>query len=193
MKRIVLPPGYWPRPDVFERLFRSDAAVVRDDAPFDPHGSCHRTRIKTPHGPLWLTVPVEPRMRYADPILELRIDNAAPWRRRHLEEIRRWYSDAPGFDWAFPVVDRILSRPWTYLIDLNLAALDGVCGLLDVHAEIARASQIGGDYDPLPDVEGRHPVYPQRYGPFLGDLSIVDLLFNVGPRAASFFIPEVAA
>lgn len=31
----------------------------------------------------------------------------------------------------------------------------------------------------------RHPMYPQRYGPFLPDLSVVDLLLNCGPDSAT--------
>jgi hypothetical protein len=29
----------------------------------------------------------------------------------------------------------------------------------------------------------RHPVYPQRFGAFVANLSVLDLLFNVGPRS----------
>lgn len=51
---------------------------------------------------------------------------------------------------------------------------------LDVYldAELLKAAGIG-----LVLQAWTVPVYPQRYGAFVGDLSIVDLLFNCGPRS----------
>ena len=74
-------------------------------------------------------------------------------------------------------------EPTDRLIDLTRAVggtvyLAGSQG--PAYMDVARFAQAGIAVE----VQAyRHPVYPQRYAPFLPDLSVVDLLCNCGPES----------
>ena len=55
---VVLQPGYLPWLGFFDQMRRADVFAYYDDVQFNKHGWRNRNRIKTPAGPLWLTVPV---------------------------------------------------------------------------------------------------------------------------------------
>lgn len=191
MRRIVLTPVYLPGPAFFDRAAGADEAVVLDTAPFDAHGLHSRARIKAPRGPLWLSVPVDSR-RFGEPIAEARIDASRVWRPRHLAAITTAYAQAPHFDWVFPVLERLLGREWDHLADLNVAAIEALCGLLEIPVTVRRASDETGAFAE-PPADYAFPVYPQLHGPFLPHVSVIDLLFNAGPRARAILARGAAA
>lgn len=143
----VLQPGYLPWLGFFDQILRSDIFVYYDDVPYDKHGWRNRNRIKTPAGPMWLTVPVIDKGRHGQFILEAEIDNQLPWARKHLGSIRQFYNRAPYFEAYYPELESLLGRPWRYLIDLDLALIERLCEWLDVRGTIIRASDlhIGGE------------------------------------------------
>lgn len=55
---VVLQPSYLPWLGFFDQMRRSDVFVYYDDVQFDKHGWRNRNRIKSPTGPVWLTVPI---------------------------------------------------------------------------------------------------------------------------------------
>lgn len=70
-----------------------------------------------------------------------------------------------------------------YLLDMcrGLGAtsyISGARGRNYLDAEAFSAAGIGVEFQNY-----RHPVYPQRFGAFVPNLSVLDLLFNVGPRS----------
>lgn len=186
---LALVPAYLPGPAFFARL--AGGAVLLDTAPFDAHGLHPRARIKSARGPLWLSVPVDAR-RFGETLAEVRIDPARSWRARHLAAIMTSYRDAPFFDWTYPVLESLLARPWMHLADLNIAAIEGLCGLLEIPIELRLASDLASP-PPESPVDYEFPFYAQLHGPFLPHVSVVDLLFNAGPRARAILAKGAAA
>ena len=58
--------------------------------------------------------------------------------------------------------------------------LEGAAGRDYIQEDILERSGVGVVYQ-----DYRHPTYPQRFGPFVPFLSVVDLLFNCGPESLS--------
>src|SRR5262245_36641269 len=123
MRVVILQPGYLPWLGFFDQLYRSDVFVFYDDVQFDRRGWRHRNRIKGPAGGQWLTVPILKRGRYTQRICETRIDRTFPWCRKHLGSVRECYAHAAYFDRYYPELERLLQRNWTFLLDLDLAAI----------------------------------------------------------------------
>ena len=170
-------------------------------------------------GPQWLTIPVSGR--FGQEIGELDIAQRENWQARHLKTLRTCYSRAPHFAETFSHYERIASRRWEKLADLNVQLLRDLVEQLNLETKILLASELG----PLPDhrderlielcrkcgarnylagAGGRgymeleryqaagldvifqdyqHPAYPQLFGPFTPNLSVLDLLFNCGPTS----------
>lgn len=140
---VVLQPGYLPWLGFFDQLRRADVFVYYDDVQFDKHGWRNRNRIKTPAGPLWLTVPVLHHGRGPVAINETLIDNTTPWARKHVRSLKQYYAKAPYAQRYLPELEEILSRPWTHLVDLDLAVAGAMAGWLELPPPALRTSELG--------------------------------------------------
>src|SRR5438105_3134011 len=113
---VILQPSYLPWLGYFAQMNRSDVFVVYDDVQYDKHSWRNRNRIKTPQGPLWLTVPVLTRGQNKPTNRDIAIDNSTDWPRKHLQTIRQNYTRAKFFDDYIGLVEQIYSRAWSFLI-----------------------------------------------------------------------------
>ncbi len=218
---VVLQPGYLPWAGFFEQMHRADVFVYLDDVQFDKHGWRNRNRIKGPNGPQWVTVPVRAHGLGKPLINEVAIDHTrANWGRKQLNALRAAYSPCAHFDWLFPELADVITRPWDLLVDLDLAATELLCRKLGLNRPIRRTAQMNVSGDRcgrLVDIcrqldcntyysgaaaadyldhdlfasagiavefqDYAPPTYPQRFPPFASHLSVVDLMFNCGPKS----------
>lgn len=220
MKVAIHQPQYLPWVGYFDKMDQADCFVILDDVQFKKNEWQNRNRIKAASGWQWLTVPV--LHRFPQRILEVEINNAEPWARKHLNALVVNYGAAPFFQAHRPFFEEVYHREWTRLADLNLAILDYLGKALGIQTEIVLASPLalpdpdepterlvaicqgleadsylsgagGRDYLDLGRFEKagirvvfqtfQCPTYPQRFGAFIPNLSVVDLLFNCGERS----------
>jgi len=140
---VVLQPGYLPWLGFFDQVRRSDVFVYYDDVQFDKHGWRNRNRIKAANGPVWLTVPVLHSGRFGQRILEVEIDNRAPWAKKQLAAITQSYARAPFLAQYLPELTRVLTQPHTLLVDLDIELARLMCSWFGLERRFARASQLG--------------------------------------------------
>ena len=144
MRVVVLQPGYLPWLGFFDQMARCDTFVVYDDVGFDKNGWRNRNRVKTRDGVRWLTVPVLLAEHSAQPrIRDVRIDPRAPWARKHLATIEQSYRQAPFFEPLFGSLQTVLSQPYEYLVDLDLALIDALARRLGLKTRLVRSSELG--------------------------------------------------
>ncbi len=139
----VLQPGYLPWLGFFDQMYRSDVFILYDDVQYDKHGWRNRNRIKSPAGPRWLTVPVLHKGLDAPRILEVEIDNRAPWARKHVGTIRQFYGRAPHLNRYLPELEELLHQRWERLVDLDLAVIELMCRWLGLRRPTPRSSELG--------------------------------------------------
>src|SRR5260221_1967030 len=112
---VVLQPGYLPWLGFFDQMRRSDVFVYYDDVQFDRHGWRNRNRIKTPQGPLWLTVPVRHTGLGPQRIVDTEIDTRTPGARKHMRTMRQYCARAPVVEPYLPALDEGRERQWTLI------------------------------------------------------------------------------
>jgi len=139
----VLQPGYLPWLGFFDQLLRCDVFVLYDDVPYDKHGWRNRNRLKSARGPQWISVPVLHSGRFGQRVLDVEIDGAAPWARKHLGTIRHLYAASSHLDAYLGELTGLLSRPWRMLVDLDVALIEQMCAWLDIQRAMLRASKLG--------------------------------------------------
>lgn len=133
----------------------------------------NRCTIAMPDGPAHLIIPVEAASSHV-PIRDIRISEHGQWRHHHWNALRTAYGKSPFFEYyADEFAPFYISRTHDYLIDFNAALHEVICNLIDIHQNVTPLQQRRQPY---------YQVFAQRLG-FLPDLSIVDLLFNMGPEA----------
>lgn len=140
---VVLQPGYLPWLGYFDQVQNCDIFVHYDDVQFDKHGWRNRNRIKSPNGPHWLTVPVRHSGLGCPSIQDVVIDNRTPWAKKHIGTIKQFYAKAPCLNRYLPELEELLLRPWTRLLDLDLALVDNLCQWLGLRRTMVCSSELG--------------------------------------------------
>lgn len=146
------------------------------------------------------------------PMKDMRISDHGNWRHIHWNALVASYSDSAFFEYYADDIRPFYEKRWDYLLDFNEAIYNAMCSLLDIDLsgkQIKRTSQYWMDGEvgcsddshkqeykdfrdvidakrPLPDSSFSpreyYQVFARKHG-FIPNLSILDLLFNMGPEA----------
>lgn len=158
MKCVILQPSYIPWRGYFHQVFMSDLFIFYDDVQYDKNGWRNRNRIKTPNGPLWLTIPVLHRGNISKqiPITDIHIDWSKDWARKHWMSIQQSYSKAPFFNEYAPVLDGSYQKKPEYLVDFTIDLTIKLTRILGIeHTRFIRSSSLqasGTKTDRLVDI-----------------------------------------
>jgi len=145
-KRIaILQPGYIPWLGFFEQLSVCDTFVFLDDVQFTKNDWRNRNRIKTKEGIVWLTVPV--LHKFGQKIRDVRMDSRSSWQRKHLQSLRMWYGRSRYFDQMAADLERIYSKTWHYLVDLDLELCLMLQERLGIRSTVLRSSELHVESD----------------------------------------------
>lgn len=139
----ILQPSYLPWLGFFDQLHRVDIFVHYDDVQFEKGSWRNRNRIKTPAGPLWLTVPVRIKGHNFPLIRDVRINRAERWGKKHLKSIEQNYRKAPFFEVYGPDLFAVIERGHEFLLDLNLQLLSLLAAWLGITTPTVLASELG--------------------------------------------------
>jgi len=115
-------PNYIPALVNMDKISSSDVYIIMDDIKF-PRGKTftNRNRIKTPQGPLWLTLPVMKGSSSLQ-IKEVKlVDNG--WNLKHWKTIEANYKRAPFFDKYSNLFLDVYKKKWEYMQDINICLL----------------------------------------------------------------------
>ena len=200
MKTALLSTAYFGPVQWFQKVNRYDLAIVDERESFLKQTYRNRCIIATANGPQALTVPVE-RGATGD-ISSLRISDHGNWRHIHWNALCSAYGESPFFDYYEDDVRPFFEERWEYLCDYNMAIAQKMCELLQVKEPVSTAD-VGtvdvssvADFRSLirpkhaqPDAEFEARPYWQVFGQkngFLPNLSVLDLLFNMGNEAVLY-------
>lgn len=132
-------PQYMPWIPYFQKIKASDVFVFLDSVDFQKNGLQNRNQIKTSQGAMWLTVPVKQKL--GQKIIDVEINSANAWRRKHWLAIYQNYSKARFFKLYSEELEEVFNREWDKLIDLNLYLLKLQMKWLNIdHVKIVRSS-----------------------------------------------------
>ena len=115
---------------------------------------------------------------------DIRISDHGNWRHQHWVALESSYRQSPFFEFYADEFAPFYVKRWDFLADFNEELMSLVASLLDISKPVTRTVAFENS---LPLGEGRggsspyYQVFASRHG-FLPDLSIVDLLFNLGPE-----------
>ena len=141
MKRVaILQSNYIPWKGYFDLIASVDEFVIYDDMQFTRRDWRNRNQIKTPQGPIWLTVPVKVKGKYDQTIRETEIDGA-DWAAKHWKSLVGNYARAPFFKEVAALIEPLYRQDYPLLTVLNRTFLDAVCAYLGIHTSIRDSSE----------------------------------------------------
>jgi hypothetical protein len=143
VKRVgILQPSYLPWLGYLEQVARCDVFVLYDDVQYDKGGWRNRNRIKTPKGPLWLTVPVLLKGGGFPLIRDVRINISQSWAKTHLKTLVQYYSKAPFFQEFYPELEALLLSGHEYLAELDREVLTWMCSKFSIATPLVWSSDL---------------------------------------------------
>jgi hypothetical protein len=211
MRIAIIQSCYVPWRGFFDLIGRCDKYVIFDRAQYVKRHWHNRNGIKTAAGLEWLTIPVISKGRFEQPIDEAEIEK--PWAEKHWRALELAYRQAPFFadkETRLTEVNVLFLREIASLLGLGTQIVrDTAYPVEGTKTErllrIARAA--GADhYLTGPSAKAYfdeamfaaaginvewmsyegYPEYPQLHGIFEPAVSVLDLLFNVGPDASRY-------
>jgi len=132
-------PSYLPWLGLFHKIALSDMFCYFDIVQYQRKDFNNRNKINTANGPIWLSVPVNSSNRFLTKINDIHIlDNN--WRENHLKSILLNYKKTPFFDDYFPEIEKIISKRFEKLTDLNFEILLFGLKSFNIETNIVKAS-----------------------------------------------------
>ena len=179
----------------YQKLYRSDEVLIEQWESFQKQTYRNRCLIATTNGIQALTVPIE--RNNGQYIKDIRISDHGNWRHLHWNALQSAYGESPFFDYYQDDIRPFFEKRWTFLLDFNEEIRQKMCELIDIEPKVslteAYANEAMHDFRegiqpkhpaPDPDFEPKpyYQVYQQKHG-FLANISVIDLLFNLGPES----------
>ncbi|MBI4654119.1 MAG: WbqC family protein [Nitrospirae bacterium] len=127
----------------FDKIYKSDCFVFLDSVQYKSREYQNRNKIRTKDGWIWLTVPVISKGMHQQKICDVRINNDSDWQRQHRESLRVWYGRAKFFKNYFPFFEKIYTKKWEKLIDLNVCIINYILKALKINTPIYYESELG--------------------------------------------------
>ena len=187
----------------YQKLYRYDQCLIEQYDSFHKQTYRNRCIIATANGLQALTVPVEHDSQF---VKDLRISDHNQWRRVHWNALQSAYSESPFFDYYADDLYPFFERKYNFLIDFNEAIRQKICELIDIQPQVeytsSYISNLTSQTSNLTDyrdvIHAKHPqpddtfeakqywqVFQHKHG-FLPNLSILDLLFCMGPESVFY-------
>lgn len=201
LETVLLSSAYLPPIQYFARLYTAKHILAERCDHYVKQTYRNRAVIASNNGTLSLTIPIVRTGENNQPMRDLCISDHGRWRHLHWTALVSSYEQSPYFPYYEDEFRPFYERPYKYLLDFNEALQAKICELLSLTPEIMPTEEYVKDPGPQvedcrelirpkvaldSDVRFRivpyYQVFQTRLG-FLPNLSIVDLLFNMGPES----------
>ena len=136
-------PYFAPFLGFFHKALMSDVFVLLDDVQF-PRGTTWitRNRFKGDQGTLWMTIPVWKKGLGLQKISDVRICHEGRWAKKHMESLKKSYSNAPYFPDHLDFFQELFSAGIDKIFDLNLEIIKYLFTALGIDTRIILLSEL---------------------------------------------------
>lgn len=200
-KDVILGSAYLAPVSYFAALYFCRKAYIERYDHYMKQTYRNRCVIASADGPLSLTIPVEKSSEGKCAMKDIRVSEHGNWRHVHRNAFVAAYKQSPFFDYYADDFNTFFDRKYEFLYDFNMELTQWLCEQIDIQPELVPTTEYMDACEGILDLrEAIHPkksagdmislyhpvpyyqVFDSRHG-FQSDLSIVDLLFNMGPES----------
>lgn len=197
----IIYPAYFPNIALFTVFVQSDEVIWEMEGNYQKQTFRNRTYICNDRGKHILSIPISHVGQGKGKQLNknVKIDNTYPWQRQHWRTLETAYRTSPFFEFYEDDIKPLYDTEFEYLMDFNLKTIETICDCLQLDMPIAKTTvfnlipETEVDYRQLVSVKNiinlsqtdYVQVFSDRHG-FIPNLSILDLLFNLGPNTTTY-------
>ena len=199
----------WFGPVLYYALLnRAEIKHIEGSENFRKQTYRNRCELASTNGPLILTIPVEGNNKNKTNIKDIKLSDHGDWQRMHWNSIESAYNSSPFFEFYSDDIRPFFEKKERWLFDYDEEIRIRMFDLLNIKGEVKITDTYTNDFkvnEPiildfrdtiqpkstsLKDIEEDlikpyYQVFERKFG-FLPNLSVLDLLFNMGPEAILF-------
>ncbi|MEG2856681.1 WbqC family protein [Bacteroides sp.] len=202
MKIAYLSSAYLAPVEYYTKLKTYDRVFIEQHDHYIKQTYRNRCTIAAPDGELALSIPTVKPSTAKCAMKDIRISDHGNWRRLHWNAIESAYNGTPFFEYYKDDFHPFYEHKYEFLTDFNEELCQLICRLIDIEPQVERTTEYKVDFA-AHEVDFREAIHPKkdfrltdpeftprpyyqvfeaRHG-FLPNLSIIDLLFNMGPES----------
>ena len=199
MNTVLLSSAYLPPVSFFTAINSGGDVLIEQYDNYCKQTYRNRCLIATAGGVQTLTVPIVKSTSPKQLMKDVRISDHGEWRHQHWNALESAYMNSPFFMYYQDDFRPFYEKKYEFLIDFNTELTLLILKLAGIDKPVRLTESYIRNTDDIPDLryliepgknEPQTPkeywqVFKQKYG-FIGNLSAVDLLFNMGPEFPLF-------
>lgn len=202
-QKILIELQYLPTLPYFSTLLQFEEIIIEQSENYTKGSFRNRTYIAGVNGKLRLSIPLLKGKNQQQSIKEVKISYAEAWHSAHWIAIQSAYGNSPFFEHYCDDIKSCFYKRPSFLFDFNLDLFHTLIKLLKIDLSISFSDEYHKnphsgiidfrnmihpkkEIDPL-KINYHSPTYAQVFQEktgFIADLSVLDLLFCVGPQAS---------
>jgi hypothetical protein len=197
---ILLPTAYFPPVSYFLDMTEYKQVFIEQMETFPKQTFRNRCEIMTSSGKLSLIVPVTKPNGNHTMTKDIEICYREPWQKHHWKTIQTAYRSSPYFRYYEEIIQAVFVNQERLLIEMNDKILGILKKILGINMSWVFTQEYLRDFQGIIDqrlvykpgkriVSENFPEYPQVFSyksGFIKDLSILDLVFNLGPDSTGY-------
>lgn len=197
--KILVSTAYLPPVEYFSLVSQADEVLIEKEENYHKQTYRNRCYILSAQGPLLLSVPVYLGSIHKTKTCDIRIDYSKRWQQVHLRAIIAAYGLSPYFEFYIDTIEKKVSKNHKFLLDLNMELIESVMKILCIKKIVSYTTC----FEPAMNKENdfRYRITPKQKSSynakeyiqvfntgkgFVPNLSVLDLLFNLGPEAGNY-------
>ena len=190
-------PTYFSPISQYQALLNSNSITFEVEDNYQKQTYRNRCYIYGANGKQLLNIPVSiPKSAKKTKSKDILVENSN-WQKQHYKSLEAAYNHSPFFEFYKDDLQKIFSKKYTYLLDVNLDSFAFIMEALELSKEYSLSKVYEetklNDFRNLADSKKKVEIsflsyiqmFDQKFG-FLKNLSILDLLFMEGPNSINF-------
>ena len=201
VEMILLSTAYFAPVRYYSELLPENSTVIIErHEHYNKQSYRNRCTIYSANGLLDLVVPIAKAMQAKVLITKVEISYDTKWQKQHFKAIESAYRRSPFYEYYIDDLMVFFKEQYQYLYDFNMQIMCVMCRLMTIPFRVRESCEYVKVCAGITDLrDGIHPketriidpnyifpryaqVFDNKFG-FKPNLSILDLLFNMGPEA----------